>query len=403
MTTTSRVLLLLGLFAQLEFQILPAQAPRVRDSAGIRIVENDHGTWTTAQQFHVDPQPVLVFGGPAVASDRKLGRINGAARLRDGGIVLADGEKSRVSFFDSKGNLKFHLGPSSTLAAQFNGVWGMLHWGRDTVGIWDGVLNRLSAFNNNGRIVHWDRIDQPPDMKYAGWYSRAALILAGRFSSGERLGQVQGVTGMPAQGIEAESMSIDRISVKGKLTPIARVLRVERFRWWGPKYGAKDDLPFGRRGSVAVGATTWFYTDGSAFAIEERTPSGQLQAIIRVQRARTPVSPEAIKRFGAVRLSRIESARRPEYAQALAWLSYPKTEPAYTALLVDSQGQLWARTWAIDGEPATWDVFDERGRLLGPVVVPADLIIFEIGADYLLAKYTGRPEVEEVRVYRLFR
>lgn len=82
-------------------------------------------------------------------------------------------------------------------------------------------------------------------------------------------------------------------------------------------------------------------------------------------------------------------------------MPYPPREPAYTALQIDDEHHLWARIWAIDGEPATWDVFAESGRFLGTVLVPPDLEVLQIANGYLLARDTYDPDQSERRLYKL--
>jgi hypothetical protein len=382
---------------------LTAQNRTIRDSANIRIIENALPSVTTSLPLRLVPSPILVLGGPTAKGGQGLGRVNGAARLSDGGVVISDFEKMGLFLFDPSGQLRSHL-DNLGVAGQTEPPWGMLHAGIDTILMWDGVANRLTTVNRTGKVIRVDHIENPPDERSStGGHRRQALQLVGVFPAGERLGWTKNTMGMASQGVEPDSSTVIRISAAGKLTEIGRVLRTERFRYRGQKYGATGDLPFGRVGSIAVGNATWFYTDGSSFEIQRRAPSGRLEAFIRLNRRREPVTVEAIKRFGVARLARTDPILRPEYQLALHWLQYPTSKPAYTALKVDRSGNLWARLWSNDDEAAAWDVFDPNGDYLCAIDVPPDLDVIEIGEDYLLARYTRVFGVEEVREYRLMR
>lgn len=209
--------------------------------------------------------------------------------------------------------------------------------------------------------------------------------------------------GMSTQGAESDSTTVFRISSHGKLKDIGRMFNTERFRFDGGHYAVTGPVPFGRSGSFAVSGASWFYTDGSRFEIQQRAPSGRITALISMQRSREPVTPEAVHRFGAARLVRADPVLRRDDSLALAWMRFPTTKPAYTALKIDAARNLWARLWANDDEPATWDVFAPNGHFLGVIGVPPDLDVIEVGNDYLLARYTRVFGVEEVRVYRITR
>jgi hypothetical protein len=384
---------------------LHAQGIAVRDSARIRIFSNVRSSWKgISELFHVDTVSTVVLGGRAGPGSQKIGRVSGAARLIDGGVVVADGEQNQLAFFDSSGHLKFHIGGRGDRPGEFASLWNLLHWGssRDTIAAWDGTADRLTAFDGKGRVLQWDRISNPPDIKRSDGSTRAALILLGRFPTGERLGRVRDVHGMASQGVEADSTPVVLISRSGTLSEIGRILSSERFRYRGTKYGARGDVPFGRTGSVAVLANDWYYTDGANYEIERRDRTGRLAALIRVDRPMAAVTPDDIVRLQAVRLPRTDSVLRPELAQALAWMPYPKVRPAYTALLADRTGKLWARTWSSDGDPTWWDIFDRTGRFLGGGWIPADLDVIEVGSGYLLARFE-RSSGTEIRVYQLRR
>ena len=50
-----------------------------------------------------------------------------------------------------------------------------------------------------------------------------------------------------------------------------------------------------------------------------------------------------------------------------------------------------------------WLVFDPDGRVLGFVEAPRGLVIYQIGADYVLGSRVGDLEVEYVEVWPLRR
>lgn len=79
-----------------------------------------------------------------------------------------------------------------------------------------------------------------------------------------------------------------------------------------------------------------------------------------------------------------------------------ETLPAFSELLVDGAGNLWARDPRPEADqPHRWSVFDPEGRWLGTVQTPAELRVRQIGTDWILGTALDELEVEHVRMYRI--
>ena len=79
--------------------------------------------------------------------------------------------------------------------------------------------------------------------------------------------------------------------------------------------------------------------------------------------------------------------------------------PAYTDLLVDSDGNYWAGAYqgrtAYGKKPRVWEVFDSGGRWLGSLATPVGFTVFEIGSDYILGVLADSLDVEHVQILGL--
>ena len=80
---------------------------------------------------------------------------------------------------------------------------------------------------------------------------------------------------------------------------------------------------------------------------------------------------------------------------------FPRVLPAYTDLLVSSDGRLWARSFAYDTDAATWHVFGVGGQLIASVLIPAGVQPIEISSGVLLAKHVSVIGVETIRLHQL--
>ncbi len=74
----------------------------VRDSAGIRIVENTTPQWQEGERWRLSPEPVVDIGGGDREEDQ-LFRVVGALRLSDDRIVVANGGTNEIRFYGPGG------------------------------------------------------------------------------------------------------------------------------------------------------------------------------------------------------------------------------------------------------------------------------------------------------------
>lgn len=379
---------------------MSAQAPRTRDSAGVRIVENPAPP-ALHPFVRVAGMPALTIGGghPAVATT--FASIVGAIRLKNGGLIVGDDSRNEIVFLDSGGRIRSRIGPSGKGPGQFELVWGLLRVGDDSVAAWDGWNNRWNVFDAANKLVRSDHVDNPPMVRYRDGAWRLQLVPVGTSGSRIQIAWTNNGVWIGTEGTEPDSSTVFRVGRDGHLAPISRVFRQERFQWRGRKYGAKGTIPFGREGSIAADASSWYYSDGASFEVRRFSLTGKLDRIYRVNRARSAVTPGDVSHFANAYLPRVDPVLRYSYQGALEWMRYPPVKAAYTSLMIDRAGNLWARNWTFPDAPAIWDVFDHEGRLRGTAELPPDLVPLEIGRDYLVARYTRDPNVEELRVYQL--
>ena len=135
----------------------------------------------------------------------------------------------------------------------------------------------------------------------------------------------------------------------------------------------------------------------------------QLQRIVRVPGADLSISKEDLEQF-----QEIVFGPEPTPAQ-LRWFSQqalPETKPAFSDLLVDTEGYVWLEVYrhrmagALDFAPqavSDWNVFSPAGEWLGSVRLPARFEVFEIGRDYVLGRKLDEEDVPHPQLLRLDR
>ncbi len=378
-----------------------AQLPRVRDSAGVRIVSNAAPILDTNSWRVVEPAPIVALGGPGAKGNADLGIVSGALRLMDGNVVVAEFDHDRVAFFKPDGGYRFGIDVVGISGRE--GPSNLFTMAGGTVVEWDGVANRLMQLSRRGSVLQTRRVENPPDIRSKlprGGWERPFLSILGAFASGEMIGTTHNQLLPQNRQTDIDTIVVYHVDRKGKLTELGPFFGAERFGF-AMHYSVAGQTPLGQIGSIAVDDDWWYYTDGSAFEIQQRAPTGRLLGLIRIGRERGSVTPELLRRLKRARLQRSDPVLRHDDSLALEWIRFPPREPAYTALKVDDAHRLWARMWAVTGDPATWDVFDRSGRFLGTTVMPGDLEVLQIANGYLVARYTYHPNESEVRVYKL--
>jgi hypothetical protein len=162
-------------------------------------------------------------------------------------------------------------------------------------------------------------------------------------------------------------------------------------------------IPFRVDPSTAVSKSSVFITKGSTALVREYDERGCLKRVITIAGELRPIPPGEYERWidwGAARVSDPSLARR-----LYASLPKPRGLPAWQKLLVDAQGYLWAEVFRAQGDSTSyqWNVFTPEGRSFGTLELPPQLDVMQVGADFLLGRWTDADGLEYVRRYSLKR
>lgn len=388
----------------------------IRDSAGIHIVDNVTLLWTARTARHLNSAPELTLGSAAGVAEEEFGKLQAAVRLSDGSIVVADTKNSELRVFNAAGKFVRKIGQKGEGPGDFRGIWTMFRLPGDTILVWDMRLHRLTWFTADGKARRTLVVDHPAEVTDAhGQRMGFSLFVFGPLQDGGVLAYHGPAKVNPPTGLYSDSMSVSHVSPDGKLSSVATLFMGESYVYEptvpGPvTFGVR---PFTVNASVATGPRSLWYTNGARYEIREYAVDGKLLRIIRLRHAATPVTNADIAAF---RVRDLEETRQEQIhgktprqqiidfeEAALSWISYPKTMPAFSALMLESNGNAWVREYGDSTKVQHWDVFDRSGRLLGAVDFPAGIDVFEIGSDYVLGRFRDQDDVESVRLYRFAR
>jgi hypothetical protein len=132
---------------------------------------------------------------------------------------------------------------------------------------------------------------------------------------------------------------------------------------------------------------------------------GVLRTIVRWPAPDRTVTPELIETYRRHQLeqARSEDVRRLAH-EYLERQVYPELLPAFGAINVDGAGNLWIQEYHLAWEETqSWIVFDPDYQVLGRVMMPAPLVVHQIGPDYVLGYTWDAMDVEYVEMYRLIK
>lgn len=378
----------------------------VRDSAGARIATSLEPAWDSVTAWRVAPSPSLHIGGspdPALL----LSDVNGALRLPDGRIVVADGDALTLRFFSPDGALLRTVGRTGSGPGEFRGLRSIFLAG-DSIGVVDLDLRRISLFDLQGSFgrVHTLRTVGagafPPVPIGRLGDGRFIAYEPPTFSTGDR------------PGLRRDSSRIYLMSAEGE--PGERVLALlddETMVFASDRFVSSRPLPFGRETTVQVrGGRLWTAT-ADEYRIDEWDPaSGRLVASVRWTRAPVPVDPAAVAELRdsmhAVRDRETAAYREllDIVVQVYDEVEFPAVAPPHGTFRVDAGGRLWVKDYLAPRDefgPSTWQVFDAGGRLLGAVGMPARFAPTDIGEDYVLGTWLDEDDVPHVLMYGLLK
>ncbi len=247
----------------------------VRDSAGVRIVENGMppapgGSW----QLSVEPE--LDIGVLEGAPEYQLYRVSDAVRLADGRIVAADNGAHQLRFYDPAGRYLMGVGREGDGPGEFRTLSRLLASDGDTLLAFDTNLRRASWFSPSGKFIR---------SVVVGHESSLLARVGGRFEDGTLLGmadQLYGADEIP-QGVMRNSTVYYRFASDGSVMDTLGILPSREM--YGKAEGRAfylTSLPFGLRpASASAGLRFYFGTGraaGSGGAFDGR-PTGRAGAL----------------------------------------------------------------------------------------------------------------------------
>ena len=402
----------------------------VRDSAGVAIVESREAAWRQGEELVLSAEPLLAIGEEGGAPEHEFGDIADATRLSDGRLAVFDRMAGELRVFGADGKLVLRTGGKGSGPGEYQFVMWMHRLPGDSLMLMDVMAQRLTVLARDGTVGRSVNLAQaaPPPREVEGGDRQARVRMLGMgrydiigpFADGALLARARGApaVGGPGGGISRDSATYVRLNPDGTLRDTLGTFVGDEQQVVSSGAGEHVSVmvgppPFGKTAQLALAGDGFWFGSGDRYELRWLSADGRLTRLLR-----RPVEPLPVTQadIDALKQRELESAAsgtsnahfdmRRMVEQKWEKAVTPPAMPAHGQLVLDGAERLWVRETqppSAGTSPSTWTVFDEEGRMLGAVRVPAGLRVVEIGDDWLLGVHRDEYDVQQLRLYALQR
>jgi hypothetical protein len=368
-----------------------AAAPTVRDSAGIRIVENTGPAWQPGQEWSLSAEPVLDIGSGDSEEDQLFG-VRAAYRLGDGRIVIANGGTNEIRFYAADGAFLSASGRSGQGPGEFERLQGLLRLPGDSLVARDHFYKpQLSVFDPMGNFVRTVSLD-------------ALLAVIGVFDDGSMLAQGSPRMEGDLAGFQRYDSPLYHVPPEGQPTthsgdfPGSEIYQVVS----GNSVSVYEPF-FARTTQYFAGGNSIYIAENDSYEYRLHDPDGGLRTIVRRDFTPLPVTGDDVAQFREAILDRARDTNlRRRWEGIYRDIPVPGSMPAYTEIHLDDLLNVWVLEYERPGsDEVRWTVFDSTGTMLGEVEGRTGVTPYHIGPSHMVGLWRDELDVEHVRVYEI--
>ncbi|MXV96679.1 MAG: hypothetical protein F4Z92_12665 [Gemmatimonadetes bacterium] len=373
-------------------------ASQVRDSAGVRIVENARPAADSRLPWRSGPAPTVSIGEVTGAEAYLLHRADDAVMLPDDRIVVANTGTSEIRVFNASGLHQATLGREGGGPGEFTALAGVAMWPGDSLVAWDTRARTIAVFDSDGAL------GRAFVLEAEGRPAEPRMPL----TDGTVLGRI--VDSGAGPGYRRERYTYELHDSDGSTrVSLGDHPGRESFINMDGRMAVFGLLPFSRSLHEASWGESVVLTpdDHYEVRVHDRTTGALARIVRREYTNRAPTREEVDQAIDdALERTSLTGDQLEWTREGYKGMPLVESFPAFRTLLTDELNHLWIRETTLPGmdRPAPlWTVFDPEGRVLGFVETPEGLTILEIGAEYILGHTTDDLGVESVQVWPLVR
>jgi hypothetical protein len=375
-------------------------ATTVRDSAGVVIVTSTRSQWDASAGWRVDPEPLVSIGVETGDEPYMLSRVFDALRLPDGRILIGNSGTAEIRVFDPQGTFVRSVGRRGNGP----GEWGDFA----TVRFWRLADGSLLGYDGSNLRVHVfdSTLTYQRTVRIQSTQEGLRAFFQGVFTDGSwhMLALVPELRNEPGTYL-ASAQQYVRFNPDG--TPGPTLRHVEGRTRFVHQFGSITHFPFvpftAEPLAAASGDRLWVNSNGDP-ELTQVDLDGNVLRIARLELDR-PRTADIYAGYVDASLTAMDSARRAQYEHFYG-LTHPMPAhvPAFQAMLVDSNANIWLERTRMPGDSVTrWEVVDSEGAWFGTVTVPLRLRVMQVGDDFVLGRQLDSLGVERIRVHALRR
>ena len=377
----------------------------VRDSAGIRIVENFAPVWGEGDEWQLSEQAVCDIGAQEGDPDYELYRVPNAMRLPDGRIVIANSGTHEIRLYDPSCSHLFDAGGEGEGPGEFSLVSWVSRYRGDSIAAYDMRLMRVSLFDSDGqfgRSFPVRGMDASGRGRALGVFDDGSVLVAALVMNAPNDGSEGFRLKVPLYTVSPEGESRDSICVSPGdemfVYSVGSPNQGNRLEFFGPPM-------FGRTTEYAIHGNRFYVAANDSYEIRVHEPRGGLESIVR--RRHDPIAVTNAD-IDASREDQLDGDMPPGMRQTMIDMldatPIRETMPADDGVLVDRIGNLWVEGYRRPGDTVPrWTVFDPQGVMLGSLALPDRFEALDVGDDYVLGKWVDELGIEHLRMYELMK
>lgn len=332
--------------------------------------------------WSVDSVPI--FGITGLAPDGALAfeYATGATRLADGTIAVGDDWAAAVRFFDESGVLVRSSGRHGEGPGEFGRIGWLGQCRPDTLFVWDANLRRMTLLESDGDFVRVFRIprdagEMPPPVLMSCSRSGVIATLA--------LGRNQDPRFDSQTGESPLLQGLATVNPSGEVTLVIGEVVLGR------------SAPLRGIAALAVSSDRVYHGGNDSALVDAYALDGRHITTISVDVMRRPPSQEHYRELNEARSRQLTNPDDRHIVIELAMrIPMPEFLPPYAALFTDPSDDLWVQLSHPSDSLTHLRAIAADGRVLGDVLIPKDMRVFEVGQNYVLGAFdddSGEPHV----------
>ncbi|MCC7001614.1 MAG: hypothetical protein IT357_05635 [Gemmatimonadaceae bacterium] len=352
-------------------------------------------------------RPILSIPASTAQGTPRFATATWATRLSDGRIAIADGGDAKVRLFAATGVETRALGREGRGPGEFSSLGWISTCGGDSLWVWDFVQAKMSVLHPSSGYT---RAFLSPEMRSGDLPSCSPareFAFTARF---RRLPTAQPVLNAVVPSGGDYRVWIDTFDVQtfdanaGPMRSVSAATRRESISG-----RAKDGRfasfarPLGLTTSTAFLGDRLVIAQSDSGRVRFADPAGATEREFRLQvTRRAPSLSEYGRALDDLVLS-MPGFVREQFKNVGALVPPPDHLPTFHAMFADPDGLLWFVMSPPGAVPSALRVYRPTGDHVASLAVPASLVVFEIGRDYLLGRSEDEDGEQAIVLYRLTR